>query len=117
MVIFDAAMPIAPQLAQVRAVLEHRQSLLPNARQTVRPRWSLFPRYLRAFDGFRELSELGLSEAKALDRLANHFMLEKTEVGDIDYVQDIRNALDAARRYIESDYLTLPIMRGYLSSS
>lgn len=116
-VIFDAEMPIAPQLAQVRAALEYRQSLLPSARRTVRPRWSLLPRYLRTFDGFQELSASGLSEAQAIDRLANHFSLEKIEVGDADYVQDARNALDAARRYIELDYRILPIMKGYPSSS
>jgi hypothetical protein len=55
MVIFDTETPIAPQLAQVRAVLEHKQSLLSGAHQTFRPRRSLLPRYLRVLDGFREL--------------------------------------------------------------
>lgn len=116
-VIFDASMPIAPQLAQVKAILEFRQSQLPTARKAVRPRWNLLPRYLRAFDGFRAMTDLGLSEAQVLNELADQFMGEKLQVDDIDYVQDVRNALDAARRYIEHDYRVLPIMRGRRVSS
>ncbi|OXI35613.1 hypothetical protein CFB89_01880 [Burkholderia sp. AU16741] len=58
------------------------------------------------------MKDLGLSEALALNELADQFMSEKMDVDDIDYVQDARNALDAARRYIEHDYRVLPIMRG-----
>lgn len=111
-VIFDASMPISRQLEQVKSVLEFQQSRLPAARKAARPRWSLLPRYLRAFDGFRAMKDLGLSEALALNELADQFMSEKMDVDDIDYVQDARNALDAARRYIEHDYRVLPIMRG-----
>lgn len=110
-VIFDAALPIAPQLAQVKALLESKQSQLSGARKTVRPRWDLFPRYLRAIDGLRAMTSLGLSEAQALNELADQFMSEKLDVDNIDYVQDVRNAVDAARRYIEHDYRLLPVMR------
>ncbi|MGF3919780.1 hypothetical protein, partial [Staphylococcus aureus] len=111
-VIFDASMPISRQLEQVKSVLEFQQSKLPAARKAARPRWNLLPRYLRAFDGFRAMKDLGLSEAQALNELADQFMNEKLDVDDVDYVQDARNALDAARRYIEHDYRVLPIMRG-----
>ncbi|WP_124478514.1 transcriptional regulator domain-containing protein [Burkholderia cenocepacia] len=111
-VIFDASMPIAPQLAQVKAILESRQAAIPAARKTVRPRWGLFPRYLRAYDGFREMTDRGASETRALNELVDQFMSEKLDVDDIDYVQDARNALDAAHRYVQRDYRALPIMRG-----
>ncbi|WP_148278533.1 hypothetical protein [Burkholderia sp. KJ006] len=116
-VIFDVAMPIAPQIAQVKAMLESKQAMLPVARKTVRPRWHLFPRYLRAIDGYRALTAFGLSESQALNELADQFMSEKQHVDDIDYVQDARNALDAARRYIEHEYRVLPVMRGLPVSS
>ena len=116
-VIFDAAMPIAPQIAQVKAILESKQSMLPNARTAVRPRWNLFPRYLRTFDGFCAMTAHGLSDTQALNALADQFMAEKMHLDDVDYVQDVRNALDAARKYIEYDYRVLPIMRGRPLSS